>query len=65
MPIPENPRSPAMMIAELADVQSKLEIAEGNENQIECTVQHDKLLEFYDELEAEISSANPSQPNPQ
>ena len=65
MALPENSPSNAALIAELADVQRRLEKADENENTIERFFKRDDLLEKYDDLQAEIdATASPdSLPN--
>jgi hypothetical protein len=58
---PENSPSNAALLIELANVQSKLERADENENTIERYSQRDELLELSDMLQAEIASSDPTE----
>lgn len=57
MALPENSPSKAALITELANVESRLERADENENPIERFFNRDELLEQCDWLREEIASS--------
>lgn len=57
MATPENPPSSVALLAELADVQRRLEKTDENENTIERFFKRDRLLELQDELQDEIDAS--------
>lgn len=49
--------APPELVAALADIDRRLEIADANENLIERTFKREQLLELCDQIEAEIEEA--------